>query len=104
MADPGLLQLQMKRNTEDLQDYLRDLGNWEDEIKKKDAMLHKQKPVLKKACQSAHSTQLARSVSIKDLRLHCMRIMQRACFRLSSYLYTSWWLCMSTVKCVFIAI
>ena len=49
MADPGLLQLQMKRNTEDLQDYLRDLGNWEDEIKKKDAMLHKQKPVLKKA-------------------------------------------------------
>ena len=57
MADPGLLQLQMKRNTEDLQDYLRDLGNWEDEIKKKDAMLHKQKPVLKKACSRKSGTQ-----------------------------------------------
>lgn len=48
MADPALLQLQMRRNAEDLQDYLRDLGNWEDDIKKKDAMLHKQKPILKK--------------------------------------------------------
>ena len=48
MADPALLQLQVRQNSEDLQDYLRDLGNWEDEIKKKDAMLYKQKPVLKK--------------------------------------------------------
>ena len=48
MADPALLQLQMRRNAEDLQDYLRDLGNWEDDIKKKDAMLRKQKPILKK--------------------------------------------------------
>lgn len=48
MADPALLQLQVRQNSEDLQDYLRELGNWEDEIKKKDAMLYKQKPVLKK--------------------------------------------------------
>lgn len=54
MADPALLQLQVRQNSEDLQDYLRDLGNWEDEIKKKDAMLYKQKPVLKKVNHWCH--------------------------------------------------
>ena len=46
--DPTSFQLQMKHNNEELQDYLKDLGQWEDEIKKKEAFLLKQKPILKK--------------------------------------------------------
>lgn len=46
--DPNLIQLNLRRNTEDLQDYLRDLNNWEEEIKHKDKLLTEQKPILKK--------------------------------------------------------
>ena len=46
--DPTSFQLQMKQNNEEMQDYLKDLGQWEDEIKKKEAFLLKQKPILKK--------------------------------------------------------
>ena len=46
--DPNLLQLNVRRNAEDLQDYLRDLNSWEEEIKHKDKLLTEQKPILKK--------------------------------------------------------
>ena len=41
------MQLQLRHNAEDLQDYLRDLETWESEIKKKDDSLRRQKPILK---------------------------------------------------------
>ena len=41
------MQLQLRHNVEDLQDYLRDLETWESEIKKKDDSLRRQKPILK---------------------------------------------------------
>ena len=41
------MQLQLRQNAEDLQDYLRDLETWESEIKKKDDSLRRQKPILK---------------------------------------------------------
>ena len=46
--DPGLFQLQMKQNSEDLQDYVKGLDNWEENMKKRDKLLRKQKPILKK--------------------------------------------------------
>lgn len=41
------MQMQLRHNTEDLQDFLRDLETWESEIKEKDNSLKKQKPILK---------------------------------------------------------
>ena len=43
----GLMQMQLRYNAEDLQKYLQDLQDWEDEIKEKDRNLSKQKPILK---------------------------------------------------------
>ena len=42
-----LMQMQVRRNAEDLQSYLNDLESWEDIIKKKDEGLSRQKPILK---------------------------------------------------------
>lgn len=42
-----MLQLQIKHNSEDLQDYMKGLESWEDEIKEKDRSLTRQKPILK---------------------------------------------------------
>ena len=51
-SDPSAIQLQLRRNAEELKDYLQDLGQWEDEIKKKEEYIIKQKPILKKViCQ-----------------------------------------------------
>lgn len=47
-VDPGLLQMQLKRNNEDMRDMLQSLDSWEEEIKKRDELLKKQKPILKK--------------------------------------------------------
>ncbi|KAL0196569.1 hypothetical protein M9458_010141, partial [Cirrhinus mrigala] len=33
------LQIQMKQNAEDLQNFMKELNNWEEEIKKKDQQL-----------------------------------------------------------------
>ena len=41
------LQLQIRRNAEDLQSYLKGLGNWEEDIKEKDRCLSHHKPILK---------------------------------------------------------
>ena len=41
------MQMQVKRNAEDLQNYLKDLDSWEDGIKKKDEGLSRRKPILK---------------------------------------------------------
>ena len=47
-VDPTLLQMQLKRNNEDMKDMLQSLSSWEEEIKKRDELLQKQKPILKK--------------------------------------------------------
>ncbi|XP_011403927.2 PREDICTED: RNA polymerase II-associated protein 3-like isoform X2 [Amphimedon queenslandica] len=47
-VDPTLLQMQLKRNNEDMRDMLQSLDSWEEEIKKRDELLKKQKPILKK--------------------------------------------------------
>ena len=47
-SDPSAIQLQLRRNADEMKDYLKDLGQWEDEIKKKEAYIIKQKPILKK--------------------------------------------------------
>lgn len=47
-SDPSAIQLQLRRNAEEVKEYLQDLGHWEDEIKKKEEYIIKQKPILKK--------------------------------------------------------
>lgn len=39
MANPALIQKQIKDNTEDLQNFMRDLNLWEQEMKRKDRQL-----------------------------------------------------------------
>lgn len=43
----SMLQLQLRHNTEELQDYLKGLESWEEEMKAKDRGLSKNKPILK---------------------------------------------------------
>ena len=45
----AMLQLQLKHNAEELQEYLRELEGWEEEMKQKDEQLSKRKPILKQA-------------------------------------------------------
>lgn len=47
-SDPSAIQLQLRHNAEEVKEYLQDLGQWEDEIKKKEEYIIKQKPILKK--------------------------------------------------------
>ena len=42
----------LKRNAEDMQGYLKGLDSWEDDMKKRDQLLKKQKPILKKVIKS----------------------------------------------------
>lgn len=39
MANPALIQKQIKDNTEDLHNFVRDLNLWEQEMKRKDRQL-----------------------------------------------------------------
>ena len=43
----SLMQLQIKNNAADLEDFMKGLESWEDEIKEKDRNLSNQKPILK---------------------------------------------------------
>ena len=43
----AIMQMQVRHNAEDLQDYLKGLESWEEEIKRKDSSLTRQKPILK---------------------------------------------------------
>lgn len=49
MDNAALFQKTVKENNDDLKDFLEGMKSWEDEIKKKDELLSKQKPILKKA-------------------------------------------------------
>ena len=53
-SNPMTLQLQMKQNALEMQDCLKDLADWETDIKKKEEYLVKQKPILKKVCYYYH--------------------------------------------------
>ena len=48
MESAALFQRTIKENSDDLHAFLEDIKSWEDEIKKKDELLSKQKPILKK--------------------------------------------------------
>ena len=48
MDSAALFQRTIKENSDDLHTFLEDITSWEDEIKKKDELLSKQKPILKK--------------------------------------------------------
>ena len=50
MDSASLFQRGIKENSDDLHAFLEDINSWEDEIKKKDELLTKQKPILKKVC------------------------------------------------------
>ena len=41
------MQMQVRQNAEDLQDFMKGLESWEEEIKEKDQNLSRQKPILK---------------------------------------------------------
>ena len=43
----GLMQMQIRNNASDLQDYLKGLEDWEADIKEKDAALSSHKSILK---------------------------------------------------------
>lgn len=52
----ALMQMRIRNNAGDLQDYLKGLDNWEEDMKKKDASLSKQKPILKEvSCWSINT-------------------------------------------------
>lgn len=48
------MQMQVRRNAEDLQDFMKGLESWEEEIKEKDQNLSRQKPILKEV-EEKHS-------------------------------------------------
>lgn len=48
MESAALFQRTIKENSDDLHAFLADINSWEDEIKRKDELLSKQKPILKK--------------------------------------------------------
>jgi len=52
MDSAALFQRSVKENSDDLHEFLEGIKSWEDEIKKKDELLSKQKPILKKVCYS----------------------------------------------------
>lgn len=52
-SNPALLQMQLRRNNDDMQEMLKGLDSWEDDIKKRDDLLKKQKPILKKVLFNA---------------------------------------------------
>ncbi len=52
IMDPSLMPILLKRNAEDMQGYLKGLDSWEDDMKKRDQLLKKQKPILKKVIKS----------------------------------------------------
>ncbi len=43
----ALMQMHIKNNAEDMNEFMKGLESWEDEIKEKDHNLSKQKPILK---------------------------------------------------------
>ena len=43
----NLMQLRLRQNNDELQDYLRDLESWEEEIKSKDRDLSERRSILK---------------------------------------------------------
>ena len=43
----ALMQMRIKQNADDLQDFMKDLESWEKDIKEKDANLTRKKPILK---------------------------------------------------------
>jgi 1,4-dihydroxy-2-naphthoate octaprenyltransferase len=44
------MQMQIRQNAADLEDFMKGLDSWEEEIKEKDKSLTKQKPILKEVC------------------------------------------------------
>ncbi len=46
----ALMQMQIRNNASDLQDYLKDLETWETDVKKTDTSLSNQKSILKEVC------------------------------------------------------
>ena len=53
------VQLQLRRNAEDLQEFLKDMGNWEKEAKEKDQVLRTQKESSGKAHRQIRRTKKA---------------------------------------------
>ena len=50
MADALRVQLNIRQNAEDLQDLLKDLDSWQDEMKAKDEELRHSKIITKQVC------------------------------------------------------
>jgi 1,4-dihydroxy-2-naphthoate octaprenyltransferase len=44
------MQMQIRQNAADLEDFMKGLDSWEEEIKEKDKSLARQKPILKEVC------------------------------------------------------
>ena len=53
----NLMQVHLRRNNEELQDYLKGLDSWEEEMKEKDQGLVKKKSILKEVsvCYTIHT-------------------------------------------------
>jgi tetratricopeptide (TPR) repeat protein len=78
-TDQVSLQLQLRRHNEELQDAIRGLNSWEDEIKKRDDLLKKQKPILKKSYPPIRGKQ-SRDIEKTSVKSE----------RLKSYDYSGW--------------
>ena len=65
------MQLQLRHNAEDLQDYLRDLETWESEIKKKDDSLRRRKPILKEVVYQMQRDILSATTCSLDALTSC---------------------------------
>ena len=65
------MQLQLRHNAKDLQDYLRDLETWESEIKKKDDSLRRRKPILKEVVYQMQRDILSATTCSLDALTSC---------------------------------
>ena len=63
----ALMQMRIRNNAGDLQDYLKGLDSWEEQIKKKDASLSRQKPILKEVLGSCIDVNISESKSTCEI-------------------------------------
>lgn len=63
----ALMQMQIKNNASDLQDYLKGLKSWETEVKEKDTALSSHKSILKEVGWPVSAVIIGFIVSLRNL-------------------------------------
>ncbi len=69
----ALMQVQVRRNAEDLQSYMKGLESWEEDIKKKDESLSRQKPILKEVYI------IRWTINRHNIKISCVKLLLKLC-------------------------